>query len=64
MQTDVTVSPRHKQKVFVWIRSNVVLWAWLASLRNVPCHLQHDPKFKIAATTDKQPSGKKKSEGK
>lgn len=36
MQTDTTVSPRHKPALFVWICFNTPLWAQLVSLGNVP----------------------------
>lgn len=52
MQTDTTVSPRHKPALFVWICFNTRLWAHLVSLGIVPCHHHHppDPGFKIAST--------------
>lgn len=48
MQTDRTVSPRHKPAVFVWMCLNTPLWAKLVSLGNIPDHHPPDPVFKIA----------------
>lgn len=50
MQTDTTVSPRHKPPLFVWICFNTPLWTQLVSLGNVLCHHLPDPGFKIAST--------------